>query len=78
MQAAKLQKAGRVLRDITFEFAQSEIAKNSGLDISNGRSTFRLLFYVQQVSRIMLPLVLFGITAEHCCYVGLELMTTDL
>jgi hypothetical protein len=36
IQASKLKKSGRVLQDITFEFAQNEIAKHSGLDISNG------------------------------------------
>ncbi|ELT96154.1 hypothetical protein CAPTEDRAFT_129452, partial [Capitella teleta] len=35
VQANKLQKCGRIIQDITFEFAQNEIAKHSGLNISD-------------------------------------------
>lgn len=37
-QAAQLKKKDKVLRDITFEYAQNEIAKNSGFNIAEGLS----------------------------------------
>ena len=36
-EAADLKTKGKHPRDVTYEFAQSEIAKNSGLQFSDGK-----------------------------------------
>ena len=39
LEAEALKKKGKMLRDITYELAQSEIVKHSGLNISEGTYT---------------------------------------
>ena len=42
LQALELRKKRKQLREITFEFAQSEIAKNSGLELDDGTTSLRM------------------------------------
>ena len=42
MQALELKKRSKQLREITYEFAQSEIAKNSGLHLDEGNEDVTL------------------------------------